>query len=142
MDKNYFHRQSNSLPYCYPCSLMHKRIEELLKKMSNNISIQYILSSFENLNSTNKLLIAACLENKNIFTLWFEKGKAMRDNYFKDMKLNLNNPEIETEFQKHEAWRNKNQIRATPTVLVNGYKLPDNYKVEDLRYFERIKIKD
>jgi len=27
------------------------------------------------------------------------------------------------------------QLRATPTILVNGYKLPENYKIEDLRYF-------
>jgi len=34
-----------------------------------------------------------------------------------------------------EAWKAKTQLRATPTILVNGYKLPDNYKIEDLRYF-------
>jgi len=45
------------------------------------------------------------------------------------------NPEIEVEFQKHEAWKEKTQLRATPTILVNGFKLPDNYKIEDLRYF-------
>ena len=128
-----------SNPYCYPCSRMHKRIEQLLHK-NNNIKVQYILSSFgENLNSTNKYLISACLNDKNsiikIFTDWFEKGKELRDAFFKDMELDINNPEIEIEFQKHEVWRKKTQIRATPTVLVNGYQLPENYKVEDLRYF-------
>ena len=118
---------------------MHKRIEKLLKHTNNKISVQYILSSFsENLNSTNKHLIAACLSNRHlvrhIFTLWFEKGKEFKDDYFKEMKLNMENPEIEIEFQKHEEWRKKTQIRATPTVLVNGYRLPENYRVEDLRY--------
>jgi len=94
------------------------------------------------LNSTNKYLIAECLKNQNniaqIFTDWFEKGKELRDDYFNDKGLDMENPAIESEFQKHEAWRNKTQIRATPTVLVNGYQLPENYKVEDLRYFERL----
>jgi len=126
-------------PYCYPCSLMHKRIEGLLQK-NGNIGVQYVLSSFaEELNSTNKYLIAECLADKNsiaqIFTDWFEKGKAVRDDYFKDMGLDINNPAVEAEFQKHEAWRKKTQIRATPTVLVSGYQLPDIYKIEDLRYF-------
>ena len=126
-------------PYCYPCSMMHKRIEKLLDKVNNNICVRYILSSFsEDLNSTNKFLIAACLENKSevnqIFSDWFEKGVELKDDYFKDMNLNLDNPEIEIEFQKHETWRKKTQIRATPTILVNGYKLPDNYKIEDLRF--------
>ena len=47
-----------SNPYCNPCAMMHKNIEELLQKTNNNISVQYILSSFEEkLNSTNKYLI-------------------------------------------------------------------------------------
>jgi protein-disulfide isomerase len=54
--------------------------------------------------------------------------------------LNIENPEIETEFQKHEAWKTKTQLRATPTVLVDGYKLPDNYKIEDLRYFTEFNV--
>ena len=130
-----------SNPYCNPCSKMHKRIEELLQKSSNNISVQYILSSFnENLDSTNKFLIAACLIDKTdsamqIFKDWFEKGKLLRDDYFKDMGLQMENPMIEVEFQKHELWKEKNRIRRTPTVLVNGYQLPEIYKIKDLRYF-------
>ena len=103
------------------------------------MSVQYILSSFnESLDSTNKYLIAECLENNNhaqVFADWFEKGKALKDEYFKDKNLDINNPAVETEFQKHTAWRNKTQIRATPTILVNGFQLPENYKIEDLRFF-------
>jgi len=49
-------------------------------------------------------------------------------------------PAIEVEFTKHEAWKEKTQLRATPTILVNGYKLPDNYKIEDLRYFTEFDV--
>ena len=132
-------------PYCNPCSRMHKKIEKLLQKVDNNIGVHYILSSFdESMNATNKHLIATCLANNNgiaqIFTDWFEKGKELRDDYFKDMNLDMENLEIEIEFQKHVLWREKTQIRATPTILVNGYKLPDNYKIEDLRYFTEVVI--
>jgi protein-disulfide isomerase len=130
-----------SNPYCNPCAAMHKRIEELLQKMENNISVQYIFSSFgENLNSTNKYLIAACLSDKTnspmqILNDWFEKGKGLKDDYFKSLSLNMDNPAIEVEFQKHETWKDKTQIRATPTVFLNGYKLPDIYRIEDLQHF-------
>jgi len=142
-------------PYCYPCSRMHKRIETLLQKMNGNISVQYILSSFdESLDSTNKYLIAACLASpsspspkwrggestQQLFTDWFEKGKELRDDYFKNMNLDMENPIVEIEFQKHKAWRKKTQLRATPTVLLNGYQLPENYKVEDLQYFTEFNI--
>ena len=129
-----------SNPYCNPCSKMHKRLEELLKKTGNHIGIQYILSSFrKELNTTNKYLIAACLAKDQsalqIFSDWFEKGKVLKDEYFKDQGLNMDNPEIEAEFARHESWKKKSQIRGTPTILVNGYQLPENYKIEDLQNF-------
>jgi len=80
------------------------------------------------------------MDNRNgsaiqIFNDWFEKGKALRDDYFKDMGFDIEKPEVETEFQKHEAWKKKTKLRSTPTILANSYQLPESYKVEDLRYF-------
>jgi len=90
------------------------------------------------LNTTNKYLIAACLADNSgsalqLITDWFENGVAKRDAYYKDWALDIKAQEVEAEFQKHEAWRKKTQIRATPTVLVNGYQLPEMYKIEDLQ---------
>ena len=130
-----------SNPYCNPCSKMHVRIEQLLKKTNGSIGVQYILSSFrEELNTTNKYLIAACLASDgdsamHILSDWFEKGKALRDDYFKDSMLNIAHPDVEAEFQKHEQWRKTSQLRATPIVMVNGYQMPEEYKIEDLQYF-------
>jgi len=70
-----------------------------------------------------------------LFSDWFSGGKALKEAFFKDMHLDMSNSPIEIEFQKHEAWKEKTQLRATPTILVNGYKLPENYKIEDLRFF-------
>jgi len=135
-----------SNPYCNPCAMMHKKIDDLLKKTNNNINIQYILSSFdEKQNSTNKYLIAACLEDKtdsvmHIFNDWFVKGKELKDEYFQQFSLNMENTAINVEFEKHEAWQKKNQLRSTPTVLINGYQLPESYKIEDLRYFTNLEL--
>ena len=52
----------------------------------------------------------------------------------------MENTEIEVEYEKHEAWKKKNLLRATPTVLVNGYKLPEIYKIEDLQYFANLEF--
>jgi len=129
-------------PYCNPCAKMNQRLEELLKLVGNNISVRYILSSFnEDLKSTNKYLIAAFLaELTTIFNDWFEKGRDQRDDYFKDMSLDMENPKIEDEFQKHEAWIKKTQIKGTPTVLINGFQLSESYKIEDLRFFSDLDI--
>ena len=44
-------------------------------------------------------------------------------------------PTVEAEFQKHEQWKKTSQLRATPIALVNGYQVPEEYKIEDLQYF-------
>jgi protein-disulfide isomerase len=52
----------------------------------------------------------------------------------------MENAEVEAEFQKHEAWKEKTKLRATPTILINGYQLPEHYKIEDLRYFAEFNV--
>ena len=70
-----------------------------------------------------------------LYTDWFERGKALKEAFFENLQLDMTNPAIEAEFQKHEAWKEKTQLRATPTILLNGFKLPENYTIEDLCYF-------
>ena len=107
-----------------------------------NVCIQYIFSAFnESLEYANRYFIAIYFEKGRevawqMYSDWFEKGKALKEAFFNDLQLDMTNPAIEAEFQKHQSWKEKTQLRATPTILVNGYKLPDNYKIEDLRYFE------
>jgi protein-disulfide isomerase len=133
-------------PFCNPCAGMHKRIEKFLKDTNNAICVQYIFSSFDkSLDFANKYLIAACMEKdqndfRQIIGDWFEKGKPLREDFYKNLSLDVNNPTVESEFQKHEAWREKTKLRATPTILVNGYQLPENYKIEDLRYLTEFNV--
>jgi protein-disulfide isomerase/uncharacterized membrane protein len=132
-------------PFCNPCAKMHKRVKKMLQDTNRKVSVQYILSSFNaDLEYANRYLIAVYLQKEqnefeDIIAGWFEKGKSLKEVFFDKLQLVMNHPAIETEFQKHEAWREKTQIRATPTIFVNGYKLPDNYKIEDLRNFTEFK---
>jgi hypothetical protein len=125
---------------------MHKRIEKFLETVNNRICVQYILSAFgEELEKINKYMIAVALEKNQeetmqIFDEWFEKGKSQGAGFFVPLQLSMDNPEIETEFERHKTWLKQSQIRATPTILVSGYLLPDNYRIEDLRYFTEINV--
>ena len=154
-------------PFCNPCAKMHARVENLLKETKGNVCIQYIFSSFnESLEYANRYMIATYLNPHlsiaehsrskeglpiplrrgqgevawQLFSNWFSGGKALKESFFKDLHLDINNPAIEAEFQKHEAWKKKTQLQATPTILVNGYKLPENYKIEDVRYITEFNV--
>ncbi len=128
-----------SNPHCNPCSRMHKRINKLLEQ-NKNICVQYIFSSFnEELEVSNKYLIGVYLqkngEAKMVYDEWFEKGKFNKEEFFRLYPVSIDVEEVIKEFDSHKQWKEKSGLRATPTILVDGYKLPDNSKIEDIRYF-------
>jgi uncharacterized membrane protein len=135
-------------PHCEPCSKLHARIEKLLESSGNNLCIQYIFSYFEKykeLVSSNLFMIGAYMNNelpktKKIYNDWFGNGKYSRDEFFETHKVLIDSYGVKEEFHKHEDWVKMNSIRATPTILVNGYKLPDNYTIEDLEYFKELEL--
>jgi protein-disulfide isomerase len=48
------------------------------------------------------------------------------------------NGELKKQDEKVEAmkdWCSKTEIQFTPTFFINGYQLPSNYSVNDLKYF-------
>lgn len=123
---------------------MHKRVSDLINH-NKDICVQYILSSFnEELNVSNKYLIGVSQQKNGeamqLFDNWFEFGKYNKELFFEEFPIEMDKKDIEEEFTKHEQWKEKSGLRATPTILINGYKLPDNYKIEDLRYFTDIEI--
>ncbi len=132
-------------PHCEPCSRMHTRIEKLLQDTNHSICIQYIFSSFnEELKSSAHFLTATYLMHplekaKLIYNEWFREGKDRREEFFQQYEC-THNELIDNELFRHEEWKETSQLRATPTVLINGYKLPTNYKIEDLKYFTDLNV--
>ena len=64
------------------------------------------------------------------------KGEA----YITTFGYDLRTAEVSQELGNHNEWRYKNKLTATPTILINGYQLPDNYKIEDMRYLGDLNI--
>ncbi len=133
-------------PHCNPCARMHTRIDNILAKNDKAFCIQYIFSSFnEELQNSSKQLINAYMNNdkektKIIFNDWFKEGKNQENIFFDKYGLNTYDETIEEEHNKHLQWKDKTGLRATPTVLINGYKLPENYKIEDILFFTNLDV--
>ena len=130
-----------SNPHCNPCSSMHVRVNKLLEQR-NDICIQYIFSSFsKELDVSNKYLLAVYQQEngkvKEIFDEWFKNGKSDKERFFEANPVDITKEEVTEEFKKHELWKAESGLRATPTILVNGYKLPDNFKIEDIMYITK-----
>lgn len=127
-----------SNPHCNPCARMHKHVEKLLRLSGGEICVQYIFSSFnENLENSSRYLIFCYFEYEqdealSKFADWYLKDKF---NYEKIISCNdtyIHTEKIEEEMEKHRTWRTRTSLMETPTILVNGHKLPDEYEIEDL----------
>ena len=94
---------------------------------------------------SNKILIAAYQQKnqdevRDIYTQWFNKGKINPDAFAKKMNIEISNHHVQEELDEHYQWKKYNQLSVTPTILINGYLLPENYNVEDLEYFCNINL--
>lgn len=127
-----------SNPHCNPCARMHKQVEELLDICGDEICVQYIFSSFnEKLEDSSRYLIYYYLKNEQSETLrkygsWYAKEKFDHERTIKNVKEYIHTELIEEEMEKHKMWRKKTSLIETPTILVNGYRLPREYKLIDL----------
>lgn len=128
-----------SNPYCNPCAAMHQRLQGLME--GGHCRIQYYFTSFRSeWNIINKYMIAAYQQLGaekawDIYTQWYDKGKFDQEKFFDPYHLTVDTEAVELEFTQHEAWRKKVGFSATPTVLVNGHKMPYGYILEDLNNF-------
>lgn len=128
-------------PHCNPCAKMHKLIGGLLKEMGDKVCVQYLFCSFnKELEMSARFLIAVYQQEKSenverIYNEWFEGKKYLGETYITKFGYDLNSEEVNYELRKHNEWHHKNKLTATPTVLINGYRLPETYKIEDMKHF-------
>ena len=130
-------------PYCGPCAKAHSKIEELLEQ-NKNVKAKIIFTTPND--ETNPAihpvthLLAIAEENNGV------KIKQALDDWYlsntKDYavfeKKYPMNGEVKKQGHKIEAmdrWCKAMEVRATPTIFLNGYQLPDAYNIEDLQYF-------
>lgn len=136
-----------SNPHCNPCAKLHERISELLKDENLGFRIQYILTSFgERGDKVNQLIISKYFEMNPLnfayfLDEWYKHGRHNEENFIKKY-MYMESPESIGEFRKQKDWVQVNKINATPTILYNGIKLPQEiYKIEDVYLFTHMSLK-
>ena len=129
-----------SNPHCAPCAKLHLQIEKLLKEYKEEICIQIILTSFsKELEPSAMLLTSMYLLNNESDYLrflsdWYAKGRHKKEDCYKRYRLNPNDKDMLANFQAQNEWVRRNTISSTPTVLTNGYLLPEEYELKDISY--------
>ncbi len=131
-----------SNPHCNPCAKLHQTVEDLLHAYEKDICVQYIFCSFnESLKESARFLVAVYQQKgksaaQDIYTQWFEHGKFKAEDFFAAFpEVDTTTPDVTAEMERHDEWTKRNGYASTPTILVNGYEMPSDYKLGDLRYF-------
>lgn len=125
-----------SNPFCNSCAFQHQFINELL--IQNKICIQYFFYSFsENTEVIDKLLIGYYLKEADVIRVysdWFSLGINNPPDFTNKYPLEIEGDTgVEEEYDRQRGWIEREHIVTTPTILLNGYKLPYPYTLEDLK---------
>jgi hypothetical protein len=134
---------------CGPCKDGFEKAKQLVSKFSDMINLSVRLSVSKNGNGQalgpGRYFLEYWIkqvyntndqteQTEKLLQDWFELAdlNAFREKY--PLPVNGQNKELETLAVQHSVWFEKADIKGTPTFFVNGYPLPGQYRVEDLRY--------
>lgn len=124
-------------PFCVPCFLMHSQITDIIVKKSVHVKYIFTTFSLEN-DDICRILIYSYEKSPDFFmnTLseWYDEGRINPEFFIDKYQFLLGNNNFSILYNKHKKFITDNSILKTPTVLYNGFELPEEYNVGDLLY--------
>ena len=128
-------------PYCGPCSKAHPKLDEIIRNNPElRLRIIFTASGEDSDIRTHPVLhLLAIQEEYGLKTV----HQAMDDWYMpeqKDYALFAKKYPMKEELQRQQdkihamrQWCDTMKIRATPTIYIDGYELPDSYMIDELK---------
>lgn len=128
-------------PYYGPCAKAHPVLDEIIHN-NRNVKLKLIFTAS---NDKDDVRGNAARHLVAIHKYSPEKTTAALDDWYLAEKKDYGvfaekypmNGEIEAqsvEIDKMKAWCDIAEIRFTPTIFINGHRLPEQYKIEELKY--------
>jgi len=127
-----------SNPFCHGCQEIHRLLKTLLLE-DNDIKILFYFDSFNSeLEHINKIFISTYLEfgkfeTQNVIDEWFDTGIDNKSEYISRYCISNSNL-VNEEIQKQKSWIKEQRLFQTPAIVVNGFLLPKDYSIIDLKY--------
>jgi len=130
-----------SNPYCPACSTAHEGLKELMDEKDLRLQIIFTASNdpADKKAAPAKHLMAIAAKGNEDMTRkalddWYLSEKKDYSEFAEKYKLNGELKKQDQQIAKMDEWCKETGISATPTIFVDGYQLPDNYKAQDLKY--------
>ena len=124
-------------PFCEPCAKAHDLLEPLLAQMKGRLSItiRFITQRSDEDDSGHQIALRMLSLNSS------QRGEAIRQWFRQPVYAEwirqfptVVAPDAEQALLRQQAWTQEHAITQTPTILLNGRRIPTYYKVQDLAY--------
>jgi uncharacterized membrane protein len=131
-----------SNPYCPHCDEAHHLLDDLLKSQQN-LQIRIVFTTTNEdadprIHATRHLVALSELNNPGNLKLalndWYSQKEKRYNLWSKRHPVNMEDKNFNIKLDKQKEWCETTDLMDTPTVLLNGYLLPEQYRLKDLKY--------
>ncbi len=123
-------------PFCQPCAKTHKIIEDLLESNENlNCQVIFLASNDE---GDKRGIVARVILSLSIdqqpeaLHQWYDNEERNIEKWQKQLGI-IENKNTESTINQHQVWCKLAKIEGTPTLYLDGFKLPELYRLADLK---------
>jgi len=130
-------------PYCGPCANAHPEFEKIVKE-NPTIKAQIIFTTTNDEKDFGskpvKHLLAIAEKGNEILTEnalddWYLAKEKNYDQFANKYPMNGELQKQAEKIDLMKSWCDKVNILYTPTIFIDGYELPKNYRIGDINYF-------
>ncbi|QCX37206.1 hypothetical protein FF125_01650 [Aureibaculum algae] len=126
-------------PYCGPCAKAHPILEELLTVGSINLQVLFTATNKEKDRRAKPVRHFLAIDTKNkkkiekALDKWYMAKEKDYDTFAKCYPMNGELLDQNAKIDAMNEWCKVEKITHTPTLFINGYELPKEYTIEDLK---------
>ncbi|HVZ97726.1 MAG TPA: vitamin K epoxide reductase family protein [Chitinophagaceae bacterium] len=129
-------------PYCGPCAKAHPVLEEIIHR-NNNIKLKVIFTATNEANDkratvAKHLLSIATKQNptqtEHALDDWYLAEKKDYAAFADKYPLNGELKQQEHHIELMKTWCDEAGITHTPTIFINGHRMPETYNIEELQH--------
>jgi len=128
-------------PYCGPCASIHPRLERIIRENSN-VKLKVIFTSRNKDGDLGAIVAKHLLEiasggdmerTSRALEDWYGSTHKDYDAFSKHYPFSGDLSVQDDKLEAMSKWCSESEIMYTPTIFVNGYLLPENYNVDELK---------
>lgn len=130
-------------PYCGPCASAHLELEQLINK-STDVRLRVIFTASGEVNDRRTAPVAHLLSMQDkldkqtvqkALDYWYRDPMKDYEAFAKKYPIKGELTPQKSKIYAMRNWCNEMDIRATPTIFINGYELPEGYRIDELKNF-------